>query len=118
MPIEPNSLVDYAQSLFGKNMNEVTRRTVVNRAYYGAFLVARDLAGITQKRGVHQKVIDHYLMQSNSIGNQLKTLRNLRNQADYSMNSTIVYQDTDLCCKTAKKVIEHFARVINERAQD
>ncbi|MDE0511162.1 MAG: hypothetical protein OXI88_05195 [Gammaproteobacteria bacterium] len=47
MSIKPKDLVEYAHGMLQPEGREVEHRNMVNRAYYGAFLAARDLANIT-----------------------------------------------------------------------
>ncbi|WP_175627088.1 MULTISPECIES: hypothetical protein [Oxalobacteraceae] len=60
-------------------------RTVIGRAYYSAFLCARNAAGLTgTNAAIHQVTIEHYINNGNSaVGNRLNDLRTSRNDADY-----------------------------------
>ena len=62
MSIDPKDMVAYALGMLKTDGSEMEHRTVVNRAYYGAFLAARDSAGITNVSvSVHRVVVEYYL---------------------------------------------------------
>ncbi len=65
--------------------DEARARTIISRAYYGAFLEARNRAGITDKSAdVHKKVHGHYSKAGRAaLANRLDESRILRNDADY-----------------------------------
>ena len=92
MPLDPASFYTLAGGLFdSENADEAVYRTVVGRAYYAAFLAARNQAGIqTRTVDVHEKTRDHYLVRKKSaIANRLGQLRIARNDADYDCQATI-----------------------------
>lgn len=73
--------------------DEAIQRTIIGRAYYGAFGTARmhvkdKLSG---HQSVHKQVIDSYKGSRNpaerAIGNKLDTLRHRRVKADYEPDS-------------------------------
>ena len=68
----------FSSVLFEQNLEtEVTYRTVINRAYYSAFLSARDVAKITYSScSVHYEVIAHFgIRLYRKIFNQLQQLK-------------------------------------------
>ncbi len=61
MSIHGKDFVRYSHSVYvaarkAKSLDEAECRTIISRAYYGAFLTAREYVGITSKNNAHQKV--------------------------------------------------------------
>ncbi len=80
----------YVAALQTNSANEIVYRTIINRSYYGAFLTARDYAGITGKHNMHTRVIYYYKNNKlRTIGDKLRDLKLLRLTADYNLNSDI-----------------------------
>jgi ribosomal protein S3 len=72
-----------------KDTRTVTARSIVSRAYYAAFLVAREYAGVTVKKDVHRVTIETLRRGKPKdviIGNKLDDLRLKRTDADYEMD--------------------------------
>jgi ribosomal protein S3 len=72
-----------------KDTRSVTARSIVSRAYYAAFLVAKDYAGVTVKKDVHRVTIETLRRGKPNdviIGNKLEDLRIKRTDADYEMD--------------------------------
>lgn len=85
-------LIEFAQKLYiDDNFDEETKmRTVINRAYYGAFIYARNVAKYEslETKGVHSVVIRYFKDRRSSrslmkVGRKLETLNELRCIADY-----------------------------------
>lgn len=86
---------------------ESAGRTAVGRYYYGAFLEARDAAGITDRSAeVHGKVIAYYASRNSRLSNHLKDLRRSRNKADYHTDRPLPGVEARRCRSLAKKVLE------------
>jgi hypothetical protein len=83
-------------------------RTVVGRAYYGAFLFARETAGITvATQDSHQRTADYYLgKRRTGIGNRLNDLRTKRNDADYELKKSVGRREAGEALKIAKRIID------------
>lgn len=111
MTIDPKDLADYAFDLYNQckpvPCSELEIRTIINRAYYGAFLTARDFSGVQNTSGsIHREVIEHY--QNKHIGrvsNNLDSLKRLRQKADYELDSTLSERDAKTSCRTANTII-------------
>lgn len=108
--------VDYyylASWLYGQreelNFGESPVRAVVSKAYYGAFLEARNKAGITSKSpNVHQQVIDYYNQKNNSaLANRLDSMRSNRNNADYDTSLTFTSREAGIALSHAKRVLDN-----------
>lgn len=86
-----------AHELFGKSKKRANReaklRTAISRAYYGAFIKARNHLILVDKHPIPYGVNPHEYVQSQfsrsrnslrrNIGNDLHELRRYRNDADY-----------------------------------
>ncbi len=81
-------------------------RVIVGRAYYAAFLAARDQAN---QKGtgarIHNDVITHYRTKDTFVSNKLADLKRLREQADYELNSSILTSDIDTSLKGCKAIL-------------
>jgi uncharacterized protein (UPF0332 family) len=112
MPFNPVDYYKLASWLYEQRENlefgESPVRAVISKAYYGAFLAARNKAGITSKSPtVHQQVIDHYNQKNkSSLANRLESMRTKRNDADYDTVMTFSSRDAGLALAAAKKVLE------------
>ena len=109
MSIEPKDMVDYAHQMLSNDSPELELRNVINRAYYGAFLTARDAANITNSGGsIHKEVADYYYRQKNKsrLGNNLDLLKKLRATADYRPDKDVTPHDARKSCRTAKSILD------------
>ena len=107
MSIEPKDMVDYACQMLNNDSPEQELRNVINRAYYGAFLTARDDANITNSGGsVHKVVADHYRTTKSRLSNNLDSLKRLRTTADYRPDKDVTNRDAKNSCRTAKTILE------------
>lgn len=88
--------------------DEARARAIISKAYYGAFLEARNKAGITDKSsGVHKKVHDYYFNTGRlALANRLDDSRIKRNDADYDTALTITSMDSGKALKRARKILE------------
>lgn len=78
-----------AARILAKSTDSLVRRGAVSRAYYGAYHAARAtvLAIKRQDQDDHEALIrevDHLIGAEHRVGDTLKELRYLRNEADYS----------------------------------
>jgi len=85
---DPASLYSLAHLLrLQSKGDDAQLRSCISRAYYGAFIVARDAAKVpSYGQNGHETVINHYLAGSpneKTIGDALKKLKKLRVHADY-----------------------------------
>lgn len=80
----PEEIFEVAQHLMTRS-GEGSGRSAASRAYYAAFLMARELAGIRVKTAeVHQRTEAHYeRLGEDEIAEGLRDLRRRRNDADY-----------------------------------
>lgn len=87
---------------------EARFRAVISKAYYGAFLEARNRASIFDKSaGVHKKVRDHYFDAGQlALANRLDESRVKRNAADYDTTLTITSRDSGKALARARKILQ------------
>jgi uncharacterized protein (UPF0332 family) len=91
-----------------------TARTCISRAYYAAFLVARDNAGIAGAQDVHKRTIQHYKTKKSIIGSRLDNLRTLRTDSDYILNATITKRDSGNALRLATEILKELGKDIIE----
>ncbi|MES2366112.1 MAG: hypothetical protein V4563_09485 [Pseudomonadota bacterium] len=93
---------------------EARARAVIAKAYYGAFLEARNKAGITDKTvSVHAKVHDYYFKAGDlALSNRLDDLRIKRNQADYDTALSITSRDSGQALAWARKILDTLGVVL------
>jgi len=105
MTFDPKIFLDVASRIKESNdLNEQGKiRTVIGRAYYAAFLTAREhlrkFKGIRfERERQHQDVIDALEnLNEHFLKNELDTLRDFRITADYKLNYLL---DENLCVKS------------------
>lgn len=88
--------------------DEACARAIISRAYYGAFLEARNKAGIADKSSVvHRIVHDHYFRNGHqALANRLDDLRIKRNDTDYDTDKVITSMDSGKALKLAKRILQ------------
>jgi uncharacterized protein (UPF0332 family) len=116
MAFEPVDYYHLASWLYTQQNphDEARARTVVSKSYYGAFLEARNKAGITDKSsGVHRKVYDHYSTAGKlALANRLDESRVKRNDADYDTTLTVTSMDSGKALSRAKKILQELGVVL------
>jgi uncharacterized protein (UPF0332 family) len=92
------------------NGDDAKLRSAISRAYYAAFLVARDKANISS-RGAdgHSRVIKHYsqIPTDAVVANWLNDLKMDRQAADYDLSQVCTGRIGGKSVGTARKVLEH-----------
>lgn len=82
-------------------------RVIIGRAYYAAFLAARDLG---QRKGtgvtIHSDVIKYYRVSDAYISNKLSDLKCLREQADYELTRKITTSDVATSLKGCREILK------------
>ncbi|MDC1513626.1 hypothetical protein N8456_06010 [Porticoccaceae bacterium] len=117
MPIQPKDLVAYAEDILKYEGCETHYRNVIGRAYYGAFLTARNKAQKMSDEkfdggGAHSKLVKFYMGIDETIGNMLDVMRRSRIHADYQLDKKFGYYDANICCTRAKKLLKECQRDI------
>lgn len=118
MGFDPRKFIDISRELNIGN-TEAHYRTVVNRAYYGAFGHIRNSLNIyVSDASVHQAVI-RTLINSESdlykiVGKRLETLFKKRKDADYKYNSEIKQHACQFCVNEAEEILKIFSQAEDE----
>lgn len=98
MAFDPVGFFRLAEVIYAEQKNQAGYRATIGRAYYAAFLFARNKAGISSK-GIdgHKSVVNHYKSKSDAnlaaIGNRLDDLRVSRTNSDYECEKDIVSRE-------------------------
>ena len=112
MPFDPQNFITISKEL-QNGTTEAHYRSIINRAYYGAYGHIRNKLQIySTGQSSHQVVIDA-LKYSTSItkkkaGKRLETLFKKRKEADYNHTATIIANDCAFCIKDAEETIKLF----------
>ena len=84
-------LAEYLNNEYSFNCQEAVQRTIVSRAYYGAFCMAREVLKHKYKITIPQDATSHKCVRSmyekqnrNDISDSLYDLRRYRNCCDYN----------------------------------
>lgn len=81
-------------------------RTLISRAYYGALIVARDAKQLpTKGEGGHERVINAY-PNGSMVSDNLRTLRRLREKADYEPKTNLTGNDGQVALSCARRVLQ------------
>ena len=87
---DPVDFYRFASWLYAKKADNTPTelcRVIIGRAYYAAFLAAREAAKVQGSGvGIHREVIAHWLQRDKKISNSLRNLKERREQADYMLN--------------------------------
>jgi hypothetical protein len=119
MSVRPSDFLESALS-FSDDFNEMAIRNKVSRAYYGAYLTARDWQVKSGKRipeaisgGVHARLISFYHKglcsdlpseEQEKLAGILSLAKSLRTKADYKLNLHIPASDGHTAIGCAKKI--------------
>ena len=111
MAFDPSRFPDLGNRLAASDQSEVSLRTAVGRAYYAAFVRARDSLQITGRRHVHGRVIGAVKRVDRAAGDQLDKLEELRGYADYDMDVTHpLFSDWQANWRKARAFATHVLR--------
>jgi uncharacterized protein (UPF0332 family) len=110
MSFKPNSFIDISKEL-ESGKTEAHFRSVINRAYYGAFgFIKNRLQIMSTDISVHREVIDtlkHSQDQNYKLaGTKLEGLFKKRKEADYKYNVEIRSTSCQYTIKEAESIIE------------
>lgn len=90
---DPSAYLHVANEL-AQDGREAWLRTAVSRAYYGAFMIARDVMGVTVRNGLaHRQTRDRLVRHGKEMAAMLSTLHGLRKKADYARNIKVRKKD-------------------------
>ena len=112
MSFDPQRFIDISKEL-QSGQTEAHYRSIINRAYYGAFGHIRNNLDIAVfDASVHQEVI-RTLINSTEItkkkaGKRLETLFKKRKDADYKHRTEIKVHNCQFCINEAEEIIKLF----------
>lgn len=92
--------------------SEAAMRTIISRAYYAAFLYARQQleqkhrVRFNKKARVHKQVMIKLKTYDRTLGGLLHTLRENRNKADYNVMLEINKSHADFAVKLAEQLVK------------
>lgn len=88
--------------------DSASARTCINRAYYSAFLAAREKGKIKNNgSGVHTSTIDYFKKRKPATtGNRLSDLFMKRKEADYELDKTITSLEAGKALGLSKAILE------------
>jgi uncharacterized protein (UPF0332 family) len=114
---DPVEFFHIARKLYkeSENLDSGTARTCINRAYYAAFLAAREKSKIKNEgAGIHAAVIQHY--KKTKVGFQLDQLFVKRKDADYKLDdklkNPITKRDSGIALKQAEEILKSLGKKI------
>lgn len=86
---------------------EALYRSIISRAYYSAFLAARNKCQLKNcGADVHQLVIKHWKTHKAVIANRLQDLKDRRNYADYDTNKSFSKREAGEALKLALQILK------------
>jgi len=114
--MDPNYFLDTAKRLRRHAQHEGDWRSAVSRAYYSVFLTLRQpLEKVFGPGLLHEKVIKELQSSTNpdirSLGDQLRSFKRQRADADYDMEREIREQQADDALSTATLLFQAIAEI-------
>lgn len=118
----PHGLHDLAAKLKEMDLSDAPHldqhqlRSVVNRAYYAAFISARDFCNAkgyhASGKGMHDKIVNALLAQPvwTTEGNRLDQIKELRHRADYTWGKDMTWRDANTTLKKSRQIIEALSK--------
>lgn len=92
-------------------IGEHIHRTVVGRAYYSAFLAAREVCVLKSDQSVHQQVITQWMSKNPKIAVKLRDLKDIRVNADYDLSTRITRTKAGKALLLAKAVLVYTGKL-------
>jgi len=109
----PEHYLDVAKKLYSQqDLGEAGIRACMSRAYYAAFLVARDFANLDYRDvdNSHEQVVHHYANLKNAayklVANDLRTLKKARKKADYLTGQICIRKEGGESLRLSEKIIK------------
>jgi len=118
-PFDFRLLLDLAERLLTDDSDEAIVRTVINRIYYAAFNVAREVVAQDEQvsnHRVHDRVwrwyVDHDAgLPMERLGHIGFRLSRMRRQADYDATATLTVRDARRALRAARRLIESISEI-------
>lgn len=106
-------VLSVAESLAAQE-GEAHQRSAISRAYYGAFLLARDIAHIEDETArAHARTWRHYIdMGEKHLARDLSQLRDARNTADYDTDINMSKEECRHAMQASRRVHAALQRVV------
>ena len=119
MSFDPESFYHLAEKLYASDDSESALRTVIGRAYYSAFLIAKKHSPINSTSGsVHELVCTFYKNSDDpakaAIGNRLDNMRKTRNEADYDCAKTFKKNEAGKSIGLGRNILNSFGYELNK----
>ncbi len=130
---DPNQFVMLANDFVNKKIyNEAGARTAVSRSYYGVFLILRDKidslinrtpsyqgvknlwADIKNKPIIHKVIIDILQRTNFVVGQELFSLRLMRNESDYHTDKVIDWVIAKDALKKAEMILQDLNNILSQ----
>lgn len=108
------------------NQNDTFRiakiRTVINRAYYSAFLLCREYKNTRGTKDIHQRVINSLTNSNNQtekdIGKLLDKLRSYRRTADYEIRDNPSKDTAMIAIQLSKQIGDMLQEIVRKTGKD
>jgi len=118
-PFDFRLLLDLAERLLADDSDEAVVRTVINRIYYPAFNVARDVVSQSEQvshHRAHNHVWRWYVhheagLPMERLGQIGFRLSRLRRQADYDATATLTVRDARRALGAARRLIHDISAI-------
>lgn len=113
MSFDPQRFIDISKEL-QSGQTEAHYRSIINRAYYGAFGHIRNNLGVLVSDGqsAHQEVYNSLIRSTDrakqKAGKRLETLFKRRKDADYKHRIEIKAHNCQFCINEAEEIIKLF----------
>ncbi len=115
MAFTPNEFYTFALSLQPSLHGDCAAlRSSISRAYYGAFITAREHYCVTSRgRDGHEQVLTAMKVnaQGQMLADNLQQLKNLREKADYQPQTNLTLTDTNKAISYSKKVLQTLGKL-------
>lgn len=113
---DPKELLELAEDL-SRQPGEAHERSAISRAYYGAFLMARDAAGIQDETSeAHFATWRHYADRGETqLAKDLRKLRKARNLADYKTDVHVSPHVCDEAMQASRRINSMLKRMLGRR---
>ncbi len=124
MAFDWKEYIKFSEELYNSKTDEASLRSAISRAYYGAFGTIRPYCisrfNISSKSNpeIHRTIIEKLKTSGNkleySTGNILSSLRDDRNNADYSSQFNITKSYVNKAISNSRSVISNFETLKKE----
>lgn len=113
----PSEFVRLASQL-AEDDREAWSRTAIYRAYFGNFLIARGVTGVTARDGTaHAQTRDRLRSHGRQMKRDLSLLNGMRKKADYMLDVKVSIQDASDAIKIAVDLHRNLLRLKRKLAR-